>query len=192
MVGSFSGDRSDLFALVAYLPEPLAGFLNHLRDELAPGCRLRAHVTVLPPRELGCGPEAASREIQKVSGQVRSFLAAVGEIKVFPVSEVIHLPIETGLEQIRELHERFNQGCCTAPELWRYQPHVTLAQDLEPAAVPAALNLARRRWHEYSGPKSFAVDHLTFVRRIPGKGDCAARDRWVDLNTWELPTVVLA
>lgn len=190
---SHSGGHLELFALVAYLPGPLASFVDAVRDELAPGCRLRAHITILPPRELACGVETASKEIQRLVGQAHSFQAAVGEVKVFPVSEVIHLPLDAGLEQIRELHGRLNEGCCLAPELWRFEPHVTLAQDLEPAAVPGAFELAVRRWHEYTGPRSFALDQLTFVRRTldGAAGCCAADDCWVDLSTLELPSPVL-
>jgi 2'-5' RNA ligase len=188
---SFGDERMDLFALVAYIPEPLAGFLDALRRELAPGCRLRAHITILPPRELACDLQTASRELEKALSQTRSFRVSVGEVKVFPGSEVIHVAIDAGLEQLRKLHAQLNQGDCKAPELWRYHPHVTLAQDLEPTAVPAAFNLAERRWREYSGPRSFALDHLTFVRRTLGD-DCAVENLWVDLATWELPSPVLA
>jgi 2'-5' RNA ligase len=189
---SFREEQINLFAIVAYLPEPLGGFVDAVRHELSPGCRLRAHITILPPRQLACDPEVASGEIQKVLGQARSFRISVGDVKVFPVSEVIHVAIDAGLEQLAELHAQLNQGFCKAPELWRYQPHVTLAQDLEPAAVPSAFNLAVRRWREYSGPRSFTIDHLTFVRRSLGKDDCAVEDRWIDLATWELPSAVLA
>jgi 2'-5' RNA ligase len=185
------GERIDLFALVAYLPEPLAEFVNAVRHELDPACRLQAHITILPPREFG-DPDAASQEIQKIVGQAHSFRISVGEIRVFPGSEVVHLSIDGGLEQLRELHGQLNQGCAKAPELWPYHPHVTLAQDLEPAAVAAARDLAVRRWREYSGPRSFALEHLTFVRRTLGKDDCAAENFWVDLKTWELPSPVLA
>lgn len=192
MDGSFSEEHSNLFALVSYLPEPLAGFVDAVRDELAPGCRLRAHVTILPPRELTCGLEAAIQELQRFARRAHSFRVALGDVKVFPISEVIHLPVEAGAEQIRELHAQLNQGCCIAPELWKFHPHVTLAQDLEPAAVPAAFDLAVRRWREYAGPRFFALDQLTFVKRKIGDGNCAAQNHWVDLQTWELPSVVLA
>lgn len=197
MDGSFSGERIDLFALVAYLPGPLAGFVDAVRHELSPGCRLRAHITILPPRELTCGAEGASREIHTILGQARSFRLGVGEVKVFPTSEVVYVAIEDGLEQLQELHGQLNQGLCKAPELWRFEPHITLAQDLEPAAVPAAFDLAVRRWREYSGPRSFTLDHLTFVRRTldyraPENGNGATQTSWVDLATWELPSPVLA
>jgi 2'-5' RNA ligase len=197
MDGSFIGERIDLFALVAYLPEPLAGFVNAVRRELDPACRLRAHITILPPRELSCDPEAASREIQRVIGQARAFRVSIGPIKVFPRSEVIHLSIDEGMEPLRELHGQLNQGCAKAPELWPYHPHVTLAQDLEPAAVAAATDLAVRRWREYSGPRSFALEHLTFVRqtlhsKAPAENGSTKPNPWVDIQTWELPSHVLA
>jgi 2'-5' RNA ligase len=192
MDGSFSEERTRLFALVSYMPEPLAGFVDALRDELAPGCRLRAHITILPPRELGCGTAAASQELQKIIAQARSFRVSLGEVKVFKGSEVIHLAVEDGMDAFRELHARLTQGVCGAPELWGYQPHVTLAQDLEPAAVSSAFELAVRRWREYSGPRSFALDQLTFVRRTLENEETASRDGcWVDLKTWELPSAVL-
>jgi 2'-5' RNA ligase len=196
MDGPKIGERIDLFALVAYIPEPLAGFVDAVRHELAPSCRLRAHITILPPREFACDPKEASRDIQKILGDARSFRVSVGEIKVFPISEVIHLNLGEGLEQIHELHSRLNQGCAKAPELWPFHPHITLAQDLEPAAVTPALDLAVRRWREYSGPRSFALEHLTFVSqalysRPPAKNGSAANP-WVDLKTWELPSPVLA
>ena len=40
------------FALVAYIPDPLASFLDNLRLELTPACKPHAHVTILPPRPL--------------------------------------------------------------------------------------------------------------------------------------------
>ena len=40
-------DRINSFALVTYIPEPLAGFLDRLRQELVPNCFLRAHATIL-------------------------------------------------------------------------------------------------------------------------------------------------
>jgi 2'-5' RNA ligase len=189
---SFSGEPIDLFALVAYLPDPLAAFVDAVRHELSPGCRLRAHITILPPRELACSEEEACRGIEKFLQQARSFRISLGEMKVFPGSEVIHVAIDAGLEQLRELHAQLNQGCCKAPELWRYEPHITLAQDLEPAAVSPAFDLARRRWREYSGPRSFALEHLTFVRKTLSDDECAAENCWVDLRTWELPSPVLA
>jgi 2'-5' RNA ligase len=190
--GHSSGEPISLFAVVAYLPEPLAGFVDALRDELAPGCRLRAHLTILPPRQIAGDSELASQELQRVLQEVHSFQVSVGEVWVFPISDVVHIAIETGRERVRELHVRMNQGLSKAPELWRYHPHITLAQALEPSAVRPASELATRRWREYSGPRSFSIDHLTFVRRTLETKQGGTDTPWVDLTTLELLSPVLA
>jgi hypothetical protein len=46
--------RPDIFGLIIYVPNPLAGFLDGLRKDLVPGCNPRAHLTVLPPGGLDC------------------------------------------------------------------------------------------------------------------------------------------
>ena len=42
------------FALVSYLSDPLASFLDRLRLDLDPKCSPHAHVTILPPRPMTC------------------------------------------------------------------------------------------------------------------------------------------
>src|SRR3954449_9213128 len=51
------------FALVSYIPGRLAEFLDRLRCELSPGCRLRAHVTILPPRPVDLNTHETVRQI---------------------------------------------------------------------------------------------------------------------------------
>lgn len=185
MSGLCSGGAVDAFALVAYLPEPLAGFVDRVRHELAPGCRLRAHITILPPRQLTCGVAVASRELQAVLSQARAFRMQAGQVEVFPVSDVVYLSIGAGRQELEDLHARLNQGRCLASELWNYQPHVTLAQQLTSAEVSRAREVAAQRWREYAGPREFPLDHVTFVQGSPERG-------WVDLESWELLSPVLA
>lgn len=185
MSGLCSGGGPDAFALVSYLPDPLAGFVDRVRHELAPGCRLRAHITLLPPRQLGCHAAIASRELQARLSQARPFEIQVQDIRVFPVSEVVYLSIGAGSQDLLELHNRLNQGPCLASEAWHYEPHITLAQELPVDAVARACELAERRWKEYSGPRSFTLDKVSFVRGSSDHG-------WVDLQTWEMHAPVLA
>lgn len=176
---------SDAFALVAYLPDPLGSFINQVRRELAPGCRLRAHITILPPRQLACDAAEAGRELREVLSQTRSFRVEVEEIQVFPVSDVVYISIGAGAQEIRELHDRLSQGRCGAQELWCYHPHVTLAQDLALDTVVRAREIAERRWREYAGPREFTLDKVTFVQGNAEQG-------WVDLAEIELLSPVLA
>ncbi len=180
-----SGGVVDTFALVAYLPEPLAGFVSRVRRELAPGCRLRAHITLLPPRQIACDVTFASRQLQAAIAPARAFRIELKDIQVFPVSEVIHLSIGAGFRELKELHAQLNHGPCLSSELWSYEPHVTLAQGLDSAAVAHAREIAERRWREYAGPHDFTLDKLAFVQGSPERG-------WVDLESFELPSPVLA
>lgn len=185
MSGLCSEGTSDSFALVSYVPEPLAGFVNRVRHELAPGCRLRAHITVLPPRPLTCSVAVASRGLQTALNNTRAFRVEVREIQVFSISNVVFLAIGAGFQELQELHGRLNQGPCVASEVWDYHPHVTLAQDLGSADVARARELAERRWREYAGAREFLLDRVCFVQGCPERG-------WADLETWDLLAPVMA
>jgi 2'-5' RNA ligase len=73
--------------------------------------------------------------------------------------------------------------CCN--EIFEYHPHVTLAQDLDPANVAAAEELAKRRWQEYSGPRDFLVDHVTLVQNT-------IENVWTNLGEFALGVPVSA
>lgn len=185
MSGLCGGAAPEAFALVAYLPEPLAGFVNRVRRELSPGCSHRAHITILPPRQLACGRTIASRELQPYLSHARAFRVELGSIGVFRISEVVYLSIGAGLRELHQLHQCLNQGRCLASEVWDYEPHVTLAQDLDSSDIDRARDLAGLRWREYTGPREFLLDRATFVQGSPERG-------WVDLESFELLSPVLA
>jgi len=139
----------------------------------------------LPPRQIACDAAAAAKELQTAIGQTRSFRVQVQEIKVFPVSDVIYISIGAGSQELKDLHSRLNQGPCRCAEIWSFQPHLTLAQDLESDKIAKARELAEQRWREYAGPRDFNLDKLTFVQGNPERG-------WVDLESIELLSPVLA
>src|SRR6478609_333029 len=84
------------FSLVAYLPEPLASFVDELRRDVQPGCTARSHVTLLPPRPIDYPAEQACLEIESVLRDQPSFEVGLGKVCVFPVSRVVHISIEEG------------------------------------------------------------------------------------------------
>jgi 2'-5' RNA ligase len=167
------------FALVSYLPDPLAGFLDRLRAELVPGCHSKAHVTLLPPRPLMCPSEAAWSEIERKLRDVPPFRVELAEIEVFPVTQVIYISVNAGNAELRQLHRILNVGSCAFEEPFDYHPHVTLAQDLEPDQLPEAIETARKRWREFPGARSFSVEKLAFVQN-------SIENRWTDLSTHPL------
>jgi 2'-5' RNA ligase len=175
-------DRINSFALVTYIPEPLAGFLDRLRQELVPNCFLRAHVTILPPRPLSSDPEPAWESIRELAKQFTPFEIQLGNIDLLPVSDVIYVRIAAGGEAMQRMHAAMNTGPLAYQEEFPYHPHVTLAQELKPDEVDELLHVARRRWAECPFPKTFRAEKIVFVQRT-------RQNQWVDLGECQLERV---
>lgn len=173
------GTGINSFALVSYLPEPLGGFLDRLRSDLVQECRARAHVTVLPPRPLYHPVEDAWQELTQRLRDFRPFQVELAEIEIFPQTQVIYLSVGAGRAELERLHDALDTGLFAFDEPFKYHPHLTLAQDLEPAQVADAAVFARRRWQEFPAARAFTVDRLTFVQNT-------SEDRWTDLNWYQL------
>ena len=91
-----NGDTLGCFALVSYIPEPLAGFIDRLRIELIPNAKPRAHVTILPPRPY-CGEiKKAIETIQQEARELAPFTVELGDVEIFPQSHVVYLSIRAG------------------------------------------------------------------------------------------------
>jgi 2'-5' RNA ligase len=162
------GTAINSFSLVAYVPEPVAGFIERLRREIQPGCKGRSHLTFLPPRPLEVPFEEIRGQLEAGLRNQSAFRVELCEVRVFPVSEAIHLSVGAGWEEAKGIHELLHRGALCCQESFDYHPHVTLAQDLDSATVDAAAEIARRRWQEYSGARSFVVDTVTLVQNTVG------------------------
>lgn len=171
------------FALVAYLPSPLGAFLDRLRKELVCECRAQPHLTVLPPRPLLCPPEDAWKELTARLQEIPPFLVELGDVQVFPVTQVVYLSVIAGGAELKRLHTMLNTGRLAFEEPFEYHPHVTLAQDLEAGGVAASAEVARARWREFPQRRGFTVDRLTFVQNTLG-------NLWIDLNGMPLVSSV--
>jgi hypothetical protein len=167
-------ERPSLYALVIYLPEPLCGFLDDLRLEMAPGCNPHAHVSVLPPRPVPVAPESAIEEARAIVAGFAPFDIELGQIEKFDVTDVIYIGLAAGADPLRKLHASLNRGALSFDEPFEYHPHITLAQEIEPERVETLRDLAVRRWREFQGPRSFRAGHTVFVRNTQG-------NHWVDL-----------
>jgi 2'-5' RNA ligase len=171
-------DRTNSFALVSYIPEPLAGFLDRLRRELVPNCFLRAHVTLLPPRPLSA-PDRAWTEIKNLTPRFAPFEIRLQDVEVFPVSDVIYINLDVGAAELRRLHDALAVGALQCQEQFEYHPHVTLAQELKPDELDELVAAARARWAEYQGSRSFCVEKTVFVQNT----GC---NEWIDLGVCTL------
>lgn len=157
------------FALVSYLPDPLARFLDDLRFELVPGCSARAHVTILPPRRITGTPDEAYREIRELARRFDPFTLRLGDVELFDASHVVYIEIASGREKLFDMHGAMNSGVLRFQEAFPYCPHITLAQRLEPDAAGAAFETAQRKWKAFGFSRSFPVETLHFVESDDGK-----------------------
>jgi 2'-5' RNA ligase len=172
------------YSLVAYLPEPLAGFVDALRREVQPGSTARGHVTLLPPRPINAPIEQACSEIAAVIENEHAFEVHLGQVCVFPASGVVHLSIGQGSATLIKLHRVLNWGACEHLEMFYYHPHVTAAQGLPPEAVTKATEVAVARWAAYEGPRVFSVERVTLVQNT-------VANEWRNLKEFELRTAVI-
>jgi|ERR1019366_5429039 2'-5' RNA ligase len=157
------------FALVAYIPDPLARFLDELRVELTPDCNPHAHVTILPPRPI---TEDLNDTVGQLAVDMRCatpFWTELGEVEIFKESSVIYLALRTGEKELRQLYCALNNGCVEYRENYPYHPHITIGQNVEPGEVEKKAAIAQAKWAGWSGPRGFMVSTLAFVQHVaPG------------------------
>jgi 2'-5' RNA ligase len=182
---SNGAERINLFALVVYIPDPLAEALDDLRRELAPGCRPRAHLTILPPRPLAAGVSLAIDRARTVVSGFAPFDVLAGEVEVFPTTNVIYIGLKEGEREMREMYRALNGGALAFREPFPYHPHITLAQELSPGQVETLFERARKRWAALPHSRRLRAERAVFVQ---SRVDCT----WVDLAEFPLASVPVA
>lgn len=173
-----SGERLNQYALVIYFPDPLARFLDDLRLELVKGCRPRAHVTVLPPRPLN-DVNAAIEQGRTMSAEFAPFDIEAGDVEIFSKTNVIYIGVGRGAPEMRIMHDVMNAHALRYDEPHQYHPHITLAQEFDPADTPRLFALAKERWESYRGPRVLHAERMAFVQNT-------TRNCWLDLAEFGL------
>jgi len=172
---SCSAETLGCFALVSYIPEPLAGFLDRLRLELVPASRPRAHVTILPPRPYHGELKAAINRIREEARCLTPFIVELCDVEIFPESNVVYLSIRHGAAQLKAIYCELNKGGLAFREPFIYHPHITLAQNIDRAEALKLAAIARERWKAWDGPRGFPINLLLFVQHV-------APDIWADVS----------
>jgi 2'-5' RNA ligase len=181
---SLSGERLNVFALVIYIPAPLGEFLDDLRRELVPHYNPHAHVSVLPPRPLLVEWQEASEQARNLTGGWAPFDVELTAIRIFERTKVVYIDVGAGASELYKLHSAMNRSALAFDEPFTYHPHITLAQEIPPDRVTELTDLARRRWEEYDGPRSFRAERAVFVQNT--KSNC-----WLDLAEYSLGAVTV-
>jgi 2'-5' RNA ligase len=159
--------KAPLYAVVAYIRQPVGEFVEQLgRDLNPPHPELPAHITILPPRELQGTEAAASELITQICRTVEPFELVLGDVETFcPTTSTVFIRVAHAAYRMRELHDRLNSGALFYKEPWPYMPHLTIAKMSCDQDSLAAAQKARGEWAIYPGPKTIAIDQLTFVRQ---------------------------
>jgi 2'-5' RNA ligase len=182
---SLERERPNVFALVIYIPEPLGLFLDDLRRELVPHYNPHAHVSVLPPRPIHDGWLAASDQARRLTEGWAPFDVELTSIHVFERTDVIYIEIGAGAQELYRLHNAMNRAALEFDEPYVYHPHITLAQEIPHDQVHEYTEMARRRWAEYPGSRTFRADRAVFVQNTID--NC-----WVDLAEYSLGAVAVS
>jgi 2'-5' RNA ligase len=161
------------FAVVAYLEDPIAKFVDNLRREITPDCPYRAHITVLPPRPLWISTDKAIEKAGQILSRFEPFELTLGAVTTFEDTHVVKISVQTGLSELHTLHDILNTGPFEQTEEYSYVPHITLSHDVTDAECAEHLEFARARWASFS-PPPVHVETLTFVQQT-------SNAHWADL-----------
>ena len=164
-VESKRAEALNSYAVVAYLGDPVAEFVDQVRRVFTPDCPHRAHLTILPPRPLAESLEEALAHCRHALARLEPFEVHLGEVELFAGSQVIKLSVISGEVSLRTLHDALNTGPFDHAEEYAYIPHITLGQDLPPERVAEYLETARERWRQFGAPPVIVVDSLTLVQQ---------------------------
>lgn len=151
------------------VPPPVDAEVDGLRRALDDGSRGRipAHVTLVPPvnvREDRLGEALAV--LRTAAAATRPFTVSLGPPATFlPDNPTVHLAVTGGDEgrALRDLRDRVFVDPLARDLTWPFVPHVTLAEEADPARIGAALaSLA-----DYRVEVTFGSVHL--LREAPGR-----------------------
>lgn len=135
------GRRTTLGVAVA-IPQPHASVLTTWRRQVGdPAADLVfPHVTLLPPTPVPAGAMTDVEEhLAKAAATIEPFtmhLAGTGTFR--PTSPVVFIQIATGVSQCEILEQVIRSGPLARPLEFPYHPHVTVAQDIDEAALDEA------------------------------------------------------
>jgi 2'-5' RNA ligase len=128
--------------VVIDLPEPHATVVRRWRQRVGDpqGDVIPPHVTLLPPTTV---PEtemkAVMEQLAESAELVKPFsmhLSGTGTFR--PLSQVVFVQIATGIAQCEVLETSIRRGALARPLDFPFHPHVTVAHDIDEAALDAA------------------------------------------------------
>jgi len=133
------------FGVALLIPWPIAVEIDALRRATGDGAlgRIPSHLTLVPPVNVREDAVAdALAVLRAAAAATRPFTVVLGPPATFlPDSPTLHLPVSgPGLDAVGELRDRIFTPPLERPLTWPFVPHVTLADEMEPARIGAAID----------------------------------------------------
>jgi 2'-5' RNA ligase len=159
------------------IPQPHATVLSNWRRNVGdPAADLVfPHVTLLPPTPVGAGAmdEVEAHLAEAAAGREPFTMHLAGTGTFRPISPVVFVQVAAGVADCELLERAIRSGPLDRELDYPYHPHVTVAQDIAPAALDDA----------YEGMSSFvarfAVEQFVLFSRDP-------EGRWAWRNEFPL------
>ncbi len=150
--------------------------MENLRRELHPDHpHLCAHLSILPPRTLQGSEGSALQILERLCGDEEPFEVTLGDVETFvPVTPTVYIRVDGAAVHMSALHSKLNTEALKYKEEWPYIPHLTIVKMSSEPVAQSALQIARKRWADYSGSRRILLEKLTFVRED-------SQYNWVDL-----------
>jgi len=167
-----------LFALVAYVPDPLASFLYEMRRSFSEGPCPQPHVTILPPRPLRVPAESACEIAKKILRLQNQFEIELSQIRYFVNTNTLYLDISDGASELHALHDSLNQDDLFHQEEFAFRPHLTVAGLVNPQHLPDVLQKAERNWRAASLSPRFTISEIVCLLQEGGEPESNWRRLW--------------
>lgn len=123
------------------IPEPYGSELQRHRASFGDpqASAIPTHVTLVPPTQTAGDFEAVRGHLDQVASRHRSFhLRLRGTATFRPVSPVVFVAVTEGISSCEMLATDTRRGILSQQLAFPYHPHVTVAHDLDDAALDHA------------------------------------------------------
>jgi len=178
MTESPQAARLGSFALVSYIPEPLASFLYQFRNMLPGLENPQPHITILPPRPLTIPVDVASAQCLNVLSRFHEFEVVLGTVRSFPSTNVLYLDVSKGNAQIRHLHDALSTGELDHEEEFDFSPHLTLSGYIASHELMQTQRRAEGVWDTVAVGKTFILREVVGLWLDPTSEDTGWQRMW--------------
>lgn len=172
-----SSKRKRVFGVVVPVPPELSRLADRVRRSYDPNFPLIGpHVTVLPPRRLGCTRQEVVEAVSRIAKRFSPLRLQLGRIGTFePVMPVVYAGFSHGGKPLVRLHRMLARGPLRGEETFPYVPHLTLGQNLDDGRLRGALALSRKIFSRAAVRAPWLADRLIIVERRSTR-------RWIPLD----------